>query len=156
MENIPISKAGFEKLKAELDHLKKVERPAVIQAIAEARAHGDLSENAEYDAAKEKQGHIEGKIRLLDHKIACARIIEVTNEDNSKIVFGKRVYLKDINNGREVKYSLVGAEAEYSKGEISVTSPIGKQLLGHEVDNEITIKLPARTVQYKVLKIENC
>jgi len=153
-EIIPMSKAGYDKLKVELEHFKKVVRPEVIQAIAEAREHGDLKENAEYSAAREKQGLVESKIRLMEHKLACARIVENNNADNSKIVFGKKILLKDFQRGREVSYSLVGAEADYKKGEISVTSPMGKQLLGYKVDDEVSVKLPARTIKYKVLKIE--
>jgi len=153
-EVVPVTKAGYDKIKAELVHLKKVLRPEVIQAIAEARAHGDLKENAEYAAAREKQGLLEGKIRLLEHKLACARIIEVSNDDNSRIVFGKHVTLRDVDKDRDIKYMLVGADADYKKKEISVTSPLGKQLLGHEVDDEVVVKLPARQITYRVLTIE--
>jgi len=153
-EVVPVTKAGYDKIKAELVHLKKVLRPEVIQAIAEARAHGDLKENAEYAAAREKQGLLEGKIRLFEHKLACARIIDTKNDDNSKIVFGKQVTLKDVERDRDVKYMLVGADADYKKKEISVTSPLGKQLLGHEVDDEVVVKLPARQITYRVLTIE--
>jgi transcription elongation factor GreA len=153
-QKIPMTKEGYEKLKAELDHIVKVERAKNIKDIEEARAHGDLSENAEYHAAKERQGHLDAKKRELEHKLANAQIIDVSKLSNEKVVFGATVTLADTDSGDIKKYMLVGQEeADLKKGKISVQSPVGKALIGHKVGDVVTIKTPAKTVEYEVQEI---
>jgi transcription elongation factor GreA len=152
---VPMTKEGYEKLKKELDRLIKVERPKNIKDIEEARAHGDLSENAEYHAATERQGHIDAKKRELEHKLAHAQIIDVSKLTNEKAVFGATVTLGDTDTGETRKYTLVGQEeADIKKGKISVQSPVGKALIGHKVGDVVTIKAPGKTVEYEIQEIE--
>jgi transcription elongation factor GreA len=152
---VPMTKEGYEKIKKELDRLIKVERPRNIKDIEEARAHGDLSENAEYHAAKERQGHIDAKKRELEHKLAHAQIIDVSRLTNEKAVFGATVTLGDTDTGETRKYTLVGQEeADIKKGKISVQSPVGKALIGHKVGDVVTIKAPGKTVEYEIQEIE--
>jgi transcription elongation factor GreA len=154
-QKVPMTKTGFEKLKKELDHLMKVERPKNIKDIEEARGHGDLSENAEYHAAKERQGHIDAKKRELEHKLSHAQIIDLSKLSNEKVVFGATVTLADSESGETKKYTIVGQEeADLKKGKISVQSPVGKALIGHRVGDNVTIKTPAKTVEYEVQEIE--
>ncbi|RME66258.1 MAG: transcription elongation factor GreA [Nitrospirae bacterium] len=154
MQRIPFTKEGLEKLKNELDHLLKVERPKVIKAIEEARAHGDLSENAEYEAAKERQAFIETRIRELQDKIARADVIDTSRLDTSKVVFGATVRLFDALDGSEKVFKLVGPEeADVDNGRISVTSPVGRALIGKRVGDEVIVKAPGRTLEYEVLEI---
>jgi transcription elongation factor GreA len=154
-QKIPMTKEGYEKLKQELDHLIKVERPKNIQDIEEARGHGDISENAEFHAAKERQGMIEAKKRELQHKLAHAQIIDVSKLSNEKVVFGATVTLADTESGDIRKYTLVGQEeADLKKGKISVQSPVGRALIGHTVGEVVTIKTPAKTVEYEIQEIE--
>jgi len=154
-QKIPITKEGYEKLKQELDRIIKVERPKNIREIEEARAHGDLSENAEYHAAKERQGHLDAKKRELEYKLAHAQIIDVSKLSNEKVVFGATVTLVDSDSGDIKKYTLVGQEeADLKKGKISVQSPVGKALIGHRVGDVVTIKTPAKTVEYEIQEIE--
>ncbi len=154
-QSLPITREGYEKLQEELKHLVRVERPNVVQAIAEARSHGDLSENAEYDAAKEKQGFVEGRIKELNDKIARAQVIDPASIDSEKIVFGATVTLFDTESEKEVTYQLVGEEeADIKKGRISVTSPVGKALIGREEDDEVVIQVPSGTRVYEVTEIE--
>ena len=151
---IPITKKGFEQLREELDRLKKVERPKVIQAIAEARAHGDLSENAEYHAARERQSFVEGRIKELGTKMADAEIINTDQLKSDKVVFGATVVLLDEDGRTKKKYRIVGQdESDLKDGKISVTSPVGKALIGHKVGDEVTINTPAKTVSYEILEI---
>jgi transcription elongation factor GreA len=151
---VPITKKGFENLRDELDRLKKVERPKVIQDIAEARAHGDLSENAEYHAAKERQSFVEGRIKELATKMANAEIINIDQLKSDKVVFGATVVLLDEDGKTKKKYMLVGQdESDLKNGKISVISPVGKALIGHKVGDEVTITTPAKTVSYEILKI---
>lgn len=151
---IPITKKGFEQLREELDRLKKVERPKVIQAIAEARAHGDLSENAEYHAARERQSFVEGRIKELGTKMANAEIINTDQLKSDKVVFGATVVLLDGDGKTKKKYMLVGQdESDLKNGKISVISPVGKALIGHKVGDEVTINTPAKTVSYEILEI---
>ena len=151
---VPITKEGFEQLRTERDRLMKIERPKVIKAIAEARAHGDLSENAEYHAAKEQQSFIEGRIRDLGTKMANAEIIEIRNRTADKVVFGVTVVLLDGDGKTEKRYTLVGQdESDLKSGKISVASPVGKALIGHRVGDEVTINTPARIVTYEILEI---
>ncbi len=153
-QKVPMTKEGYEKLKAELDHIIKVERPKNIKDIEEARAHGDLSENAEFHAAKEKQGHLDAKKRELQNKLANAQIIDVSKLTNEKVVFGTTVTLADTESGDVKKYTLVGQEeADFKKGTISIQSPVGKALIGHKVGDVVTIKTPVKTVEYEVQEI---
>ncbi|MEK6683179.1 MAG: transcription elongation factor GreA [Nitrospirota bacterium] len=151
---VPITKKGFEQLRDELDRLKKVERPKVIQAIAEARAHGDLSENAEYHAARERQSFVEGRIQELGTKMANAEIINTDRLKSDKVVFGATVVLLDGDGKTKKKYRLVGQdESDLKNGKISVISPVGKALIGHKVGDEVTVATPAKTVTYEILEI---
>jgi len=150
-----MTKEGYAKLKAELDRIVKVERGKNIKDIEEARAHGDLSENAEYHAAKERQGHLDAKKRELEHKLAHAQIIDVSKLTNEKVVFGATVTLTDTDSGELRKYTLVGQEeADFKKGKISVQSPVGKALIGHKAGDTVTIKTPAKIVEYEIQEIE--
>lgn len=153
-QKIPMTKDGYDKLKQELDRIKKVERPKNIRDIEEARSHGDLSENAEYHAAKERQGFIDAKLRELEHKLSSAQIIDVTKLSNEKVVFGATVTLIDTDSGDTKKYTLVGQEeADLKKGRISVQSPVGKALIGHRRGDIVTIKTPAKTMEYEIQEI---
>jgi transcription elongation factor GreA len=150
----PITKKGHEALKAELDRLRKVERPKVIEAIAEARGHGDLSENAEYDAAKERQGFIEKRIAELETKLAEARIIEITGRTSETIVFGATVILVEQESQAKKQYTLVGQdEADLKLQRISVQSPVGRALIGKRVGDFVEVTTPAKVVEYEVLEI---
>jgi transcription elongation factor GreA len=150
----PITRRGYEQLREELARLKKTERPKVIQAISEARSHGDLSENAEYHAAKERQSFIEGRIQELEHKLATSQIIESNEMTEEKVVFGTTVSIKDLASGEIKKYTLVGQdESDLKNGKISVTSPVGKALIGHRVGDELTVTTPAKKFNYKILSI---
>ncbi len=155
MNKYPLTVVGADMLRAELQHLKSVERPAVIQAIAEARAQGDLSENAEYDAAKEKQGFIEGRIADLEGKLSNAQIIDPTMLDaEGRIVFGATVELEDANSGESVTYQIVGDdEADIKKGKISVSSPIARALIGKYAGDSVDVQAPGGVRQYEVLDV---
>jgi transcription elongation factor GreA len=145
---------GFQKIQEELERLLKVERPKNIQAIAEARAHGDLSENAEYHAAKERQSFLEGRIQDLQAKIARAEVIDPSKISQDKAAFGATVKVLDIAADEEYAFTLVGAEeADVRQGKISISSPVGRALLGKEVGDTVTIKAPARTMEYEILEI---
>lgn len=150
----PITKKGYEALKQELDRLRKVERPKVIEAIAEARSHGDLSENAEYHAAKERQGFIEARINELERKLAEARIIETANLTSDTVVFGATVVLLDLQSGQHKAYTLVGQdEADLKNGKISVQSPVGRALIGHRIGDRVEVTTPARVMEYEIREI---
>ncbi len=150
----PITKKGYEALQAELVRLRKVERPKVIEAIAEARAHGDLSENAEYDAAKERQGFIEARISELESKLADARIIEIAGRMSETIVFGATVVIVEQESQEKKQYMLVGQdEADLKDGKISIQSPVGRALIGKRIGDFVEVKTPARLVEYEVLEI---
>jgi transcription elongation factor GreA len=154
MQKVPLTPQGFQNLKEELDKLLKVDRPQNIKAIAEARAHGDLSENAEYHAAKEKQSFIEGRIKELKSKIALAQVIDPSTISQDRIAFGATVRLFDVDNDEEKIYMLVGPEeADIKAGKISIHSPIGKSLIGKEEGETVIVKAPARTIEYEVLEI---
>lgn len=145
---------GFKKLKDELDHLKNVERPLASQAIGEARDKGDLSENAEYDAAKEAQGLLEMKISKMEELVANARIIDESQLDNSKVLVLSNVKIKNLANKMELTYTLVAeSEADLKSGKISVTSPIGKGLLGKSVGDIAEIQVPNGTIKFEILEI---
>ncbi len=150
----PITKKGYEALRAELDRLKKVERPKVIEDIAEARSHGDLSENAEYDAAKERQGFIESRIKELENKLADARIIEIANRVSETVVFGATVVVIESESQQKKQYMLVGQdEADLKSGKISVQSPVGRALIGKRVGELVEVQTPARLAEYEILEI---
>ncbi len=155
MTTIPITKRGAEKLKDELHRLKSVERHAVIQAIAEARAQGDLSENAEYEAAKDKQGFIEGRILEIEGKLAAAQIIDpATLDANGRVVFGSTVTLEDESSGTSVTYQIVGDdEADLKLGLISISSPIARALIGKEVGDVATVQAPGGIKSYEIMDV---
>ncbi len=155
IERVILTSAGAEKLRAELKNLKSVQRPKVIAAIAEARSHGDLSENAEYDAAKEQQGFIEGRIAELEGSLSIAEVIDPGSLANSgKVVFGVKVDLYDEGKDSEVTYQLVGnLEADLEHGKISISSPIGKALLGKEEGDEVEVDAPGGKRVYEILKV---
>lgn len=155
MASFPLTVKGAEKLRAELHKLKTIERPAVIQAIAEARSHGDLSENAEYDAAKEKQGFIEGRIADLEGKLSNAQLIDPTTLDaGGRVVFGATVELEDVNSGDTVTYQVVGDdEADIKLGQISVSSPIARALIGKYAGDTVDVQAPGGVRQYEILDV---
>jgi len=154
MERIPITKEGLERLKEELKHIKGVERPQNIRALKEARAHGDLNENAEYHAAKERQSFLDGKIAELESIIGQAEVIEIETGPADRVVFGRTVLLYNIDTDEEVSYQLVGPyESDPENGKISVTSPIGQALIGSEVGDEIKVRTPGGIQQFEVLEI---
>jgi transcription elongation factor GreA len=154
-ERIVLTRSGAERLRAELKNLKSVERPKVIAAIAEARSHGDLSENAEYDAAKEQQGFIEGRIAELESSLSKAEVIDpATIAVAGKVVFGAHVRLYDIDKDAEVSYQLVGnLEADLEKSRISISSPIGRALLGKAEGDEVEFAAPGGLRTYEVLEV---
>lgn len=154
MDEIYLTKKGYQKLAEELDHLKNVVRRQLSKAIAEARAHGDLSENAEYDAAREAQGQNEQKISELEAKLGQARILDDENMSKDEVLIGATVKLKDLDTEEELVYTLVSElEADYAQGKISITSPVGKGLMNHKLNEEVSIKIPAGTLRYKILEI---
>ena len=154
MERIPFTKDGFERLKNELETLEKVERFKVIKAIAVARAHGDLSENAEYHAAKERQGQLEARIQYLHSKLSAAEVIESENRNFDRVVFGVKVRLENIDSGDEVVYKLVGPyESDVQKGNLSIKSPLGQALIGKYEGDDIEVLTPAGLRNYEVLEI---
>lgn len=150
----PITRKGYEALKAELDRLHKIERPRVIEAIAEARAHGDLSENAEYDAAKERQAFIEARLAELKGKLADARIIDIAGRVSETVVFGATVVLIEQEAQEKKQYTLVGQdEADLKFSRISVQSPVGRALIGKRVGDLVAVNTPAKVVEYEVMEI---
>ena len=154
MEKIPMTQKGFESLEAELKNLKSVERPAVIQAIAEARAHGDLSENAEYTAARERQSFIEGRIKELDGVISAANIIDISSLSGDSVKFGATVLLADEDTGDEATYQIVGPyESDADNGKISTTAPLAKGLIGKSVGDSVEIRTPKGAKSYEILKV---
>ncbi|MFN9323263.1 MAG: transcription elongation factor GreA [Holosporales bacterium] len=154
MEKIPMTLKGYERLHAELKHLKSVERPAVIRAIAEAREHGDLSENAEYAAAREKQSFIEGRIEELDAKTSRADVIDPKKLSGDKAVFGAHVTVVDEDTEQEITYQLVGVdEADIHQGRLSITAPLGKALIGKKKGDSVEVRTPGGVKAYAVLKI---
>lgn len=155
MATIPITKRGAEKLKAELHRLKTVERPAVIAAIAEARAQGDLSENAEYDAAKDRQGFIEGRIQEVEGKLSAAQVIDPSSLDaGGKVVFGATVELEDEDSGDAVTYQIVGEdEADLKLGLINVSSPISRALIGKEEGDTAEVQAPGGVRRYEIVGV---
>jgi transcription elongation factor GreA len=155
MTRVLLTAKGAEKLREELKRLKSVERPRVIEAIAEARAHGDLSENAEFDAAKDEQGFIEGRISELENQLSRAEVIDpATLNAGGRVVFGAVVDLYDLDDDKEVSYQIVGElEADLDNGQISVTSPIGRTLIGKEEGDEVSVDTPGGTRTYEIVKV---
>ncbi len=146
---------GYEALQEELKRLKSQERPSIVREIEEARAHGDLSENAEYHAAKEKQGHIEGRIALVEDKLARAQVIEITEVADGRVRFGATVTLEDIGSGDQETYTIVGEdEADAKLGKISVTSPIARAMIGKEQDSTVSVQVPKGTREFEILGVE--
>lgn len=154
MEEVYLTKEGYQKLTEELELLKTVRRRELSKAVGEARAHGDISENAEYDAAKEAQGQNEKRIAELEEKLSRARILDDENIPKDEVLIGATVRLKDLNSEEELEYTLVSeVEADYAQGKISITCPVGQGLLGHKENEIVEIKTPAGTLRYKILKI---
>jgi len=154
MQRFPVTVVGFRKLQEELKRLKEVERPQNVRDIEEARGHGDLSENAEYHAAKEKQSFLEGAIRDLTDKIARAEIIDPSKLSGSKVVFGATVTLFDVEKEEEVRYQIVGEnEADISAGRVSITSPIARALIGKEAGDEVQVRAPGGTRAYEIVDV---
>ena len=155
MEKHPMTLQGAEALRAELNQLKSVKRPAVIAAISEARAHGDLKENAEYHAAREQQGFIEGRIKDIEAKLSHAQVIDVTSLNaGGKVVFGATVVLLDINTNEEKTYQIVGIdEADLKHGKISVTSPVARALIGKIEGDEVALDAPGGTHEFEILEV---
>lgn len=156
MNKVPLTVAGANKLQAELNELKNVTRPRIIAAIAEARAHGDLKENAEYHAAKEQQSFSEGRITDIESKLANAQIIDVTTVDaQNRVVFGATVEIEDIKTDKTVSYQIVGVdEADIKAGKISVNSPIAKALIGKKVEDVAVVKAPSGDIEYEIMAIQ--
>ena len=154
-ERVPMTKGGLLRLKGELKRLKNVERPKIVKEIAEARAHGDLSENAEYHAAKEKQSHLEGRIAQIDHWIATAEVIDVSRLSGDRVVFGATVTLSESQSDDEVVYRIVGEiEADLKQGKISVTSPIARALIGRIEGDEVRVQAPGGARVYEIVSVE--
>lgn len=154
MKKMPITKEGLENLNKQLVHLQRVERPDNIRAISEARSHGDLSENAEYHAAKEKQSFLEGKMNELKTAISFAEVIDVETGPTDRVVFGRTVLLYDLNAEKEISYQLVGPyESSPENGKISVKSPLGQGLIGQEIGDEVKIKTPGGIEEFEILEI---
>lgn len=155
MERIPMTPAGYQSLEDEISHLKSVERPAVISQIAEARAHGDLSENAEYHAAKERQSFIEGRVMDLEDKLSRAEVIDVTKLSGKTVKFGATVTLTDEDTDSKVKYQIVGdIESDIKKGRISISSPIARALIGKTVGDTVEVTAPGGARSYEILKVQ--
>ncbi len=155
MSAYPITVEGYDAIRKELDNLKKVERPEIIKRIAEARSHGDLSENAEYHSAKEKQSFIEGRIQHLEGIVASAEVIDPLKQKGKRVLFGATVKVYDIDKDEEITYKLVGEiESDLSKGRISVRSPIGASLIGKEVGDEVLVQTPAGKKSYEILDVK--
>ncbi len=155
MSTIPITKRGAEKLKDELHKLKTVDRPWVINAISEARAQGDLSENAEYEAAKDRQGFIEGRIAEVEGKLSAAQIIDPSSiHADGRVVFGATVSLEDEDSGQEVSYQIVGEdEADIKQGLLNFGSPIARALIGKEEGDSVAVQTPGGTKNYEIIKV---
>src|SRR5512140_2199079 len=154
-QRVPMTKGGLLRLKQELKRLKNVERPKIVKEIAEARSHGDLSENAEYHAAKEKQSHIEGRIQQVEHGIASAEVIDISKHAGDRVVFGATVSLSEAESGDEVTYRIVGElEADLKQGRISVTSPIARALIGKEEGDVAVVQSPGGKKEYEIKNVD--
>ena len=154
MDRVPVTREGYEALKKELENLKKVERPQNLLAIEEARAHGDLSENAEFAAAKDRQGFIEGRIGELGFKLANADIINPDKLPKDRAAFGHKVLLENIDTGEDVAYQLVGPdESDIERGRISISSPLGRAIIGKKPGDELTLEAPGGKRVYELVEI---
>ena len=154
MDRIPITREGLERIKTELNHLVSVERPQNIRAIEEARRHGDISENAEYHAAKERQSFLGGKINELKSVIGKSEVLEIETSPTDTVVFGTTVLLYNLDTDEEVRYQLLGPyESDPDKGKISVISPLGQALIGREVGEEISVKTPGGIQEFEIQEI---
>ncbi len=156
MKKIPMTLEGAEKLREELQHLKTVSRPTVINAIAEARGHGDLRENAEYHAAKEQQGFIEGRIREIEHKLSNSQVVDLSELLNEgKVVFGSRVALIHLDTDQEVSYQIVGEdEADLKTGKISYNSPIARAIIGKLLGDVVEVQTPGGIISYEIAEVK--
>jgi transcription elongation factor GreA len=155
MEKVPMTAEGYQALDEELKRLKTLERPSVIAAIAEARAHGDLSENAEYHAAKDRQGWIEGRIAEIEDKLARAQVIDVSKLSGSQVKFGATVSVVDEDTEEEARYQIVGEhEADVKRGKVSITSPIARAMIGKEKGEVVEVNTPGGVKAYEILKVE--
>lgn len=154
---VPMTVRGSDLLREELEHLKSVKRPEIVQAIADAREHGDLKENAEYHAAKEQQGFCEGRIQEIEGKLSNAQVIDVTKlTNNGKVIFGTTVTLFNTDTEQEIKYCIVGDdEADVKTNRISVNSPLARALIGKEIDDVVDVKIPAGMTTYEVVEVEH-
>jgi transcription elongation factor GreA len=154
LERIPVTPEGYAAIRRELENLKRVERPENIRAIEEARSHGDLSENAEYAAAKDRQGFIEGRISELEYKLSCLEVIHPDNLPKDRAVFGSRVRLENLETGQDVEYQLVGPdESDVGNGRISIASPLGRAILGRKPGDELLIDVPGGKRAYELVEI---
>ena len=154
MEKIPMTKEGFARLQEELDRLKRVDRAQAIQALNEAAAHGDLSDNADYRVAKERRDFVDGRIKELDDKLARAQVFETKDLATDRVVFGCTVLLGEVEAERRVKYKIVGAdEADIRAGRISVNSPVAKALIGHQLGDVVRVVVPSGMKEYEILQI---
>jgi transcription elongation factor GreA len=156
MSKVPITRRGVERLREELQRLKREDRPRIVRAISEARAHGDLKENAEYHAAKEQQGFAEGRIKDIEAKLSNAQVIDVTEfGETGRVIFGATVDLEAETDGREVTYTIVGEdEADISAGLISVASPIARALIGHEEGDVVVVAAPGGEISYEIVAVK--
>lgn len=153
-DRVPMTRAGYDKLEADLRELKTVERPKIVKEIEVARAHGDLSENAEFHAAKERQGHIESRIMQIEDRLARAQVIDPSGSETDRVRFGATVVLLDTDTDEEVTYTLVGEdESNAAEGLISITSPIARALLGKAVDDVVTVRVPKGKREFEVREI---
>jgi transcription elongation factor GreA len=156
VDRVPMTPGGYEKLRVELKRLKSEERPRIVKEIEIARAHGDLSENAEYHAAKDRQGHIEGRIRMLEDRLARAQVIDPSGQASHQVRFGLTVDLEDAETGEQVTYTILGdEEADAANGRISITSPVARALLGKEVGDSVTVRVPKGTRELEILEIRS-
>lgn len=153
-KRVPITRQGYRDLMGELTRLKRVDRVQVMKAIEEARSHGDLTENAEYEAAKEKQGLIEGKIRDIESRLTLSEIIDTKNLPSDRVVFGSVVLLENLDTGEQVQYEIVGPdESDVKQGKISSSSPVGRALIGKKVDDEVNVRAPGGIRNFQVIRI---
>ncbi len=153
-DRVPMSRWGYQKLEQELRRLKSVDRPTIVKEIEAARAHGDISENAEFHAAKEQQGHIESRIRMVEDRLARAQVIDPSGQALDQVRFGLTVELEDVETGEQVTYTILGEEeSDAANGRISVTSPVARALLGKEVGASVTVRVPKGTREFEILQI---
>lgn len=156
MKKVPITRQGYRDLMNELSRLKRVDRVQAMKAIEEARSHGDLTENAEYDAAKEKQAFIERKINDIESRLTHSEIIEIKNLSNDRVVFGSVVFLENLDTGERVQYQLVGPdESNVKQGKISSNSPVGRALIGKKVNDEVSVRAPGGMRNFQVVRIDS-